>query len=129
LHLYSRAVGQLMPLNMFTRGDSLFGVVTPWGRVSNWARAAGTCGKIRYLSAIRDFFIMLLPSGKEVRFSLNRHAVLGRNSNVQHKKCVIGRAGTNRHLGVRPTVRGVAMNPVDHPHGGRTKTSKPEVSP
>ena len=42
---------------------------------------------------------------------------------------MIGKAGRNRWLGVRPTVRGVAMNPVDHPHGGNTKTNSPEVSP
>lgn len=41
----------------------------------------------------------------------------------------MGKAGINRNFGIRPTVRGVAMNPVDHPHGGRTKTNSPELTP
>ena len=73
--------------------------------------------------------MLLLPSGKEQKVCLTVHAVLGRNSNLHHKREVTGKAGTKRHQGIRPTVRGVAMNPVDHPHGGRTKTVQPEVSP
>lgn len=73
--------------------------------------------------------MLQLPSGKEQKASLRSVAILGRNSNLQHKREVVGKAGANRKAGIRPTVRGVAMNPVDHPHGGRTKTSQPEVSP
>jgi large subunit ribosomal protein L2 len=56
-------------------------------------------------------------------------ATLGRASNIFHKQEIFGKAGYYRLLNNRPTVRGVAMNPVDHPHGGRTKTSSPEVTP
>lgn len=73
--------------------------------------------------------MLSLPSGKEQRVPLTAVAVLGRNSNIKHKREIVGKAGANRASGIRPTVRGVAMNPVDHPHGGRTKTSQPEVSP
>lgn len=55
-------------------------------------------------------------------------ALLGRNSNIFHSFQVQGNAGINRNYGYRPKTRGVAMNPVDHPHGGRTKSNKPEVS-
>ena len=59
-----------------------------------------------------------LPSGEQ-RLVLERcMATIGSLSNAQHKNCKLGRAGANRWLGRRPTVRGVAMNSVDHPHGG-----------
>lgn len=54
---------------------------------------------------------------------------LGRASNIFYKNQFFSKAGYNRNLGIRPSVRGVAMNPVDHPHGGRTKTNSPEVTP
>ena len=54
--------------------------------------------------------------------------LLGKNSQQKQKFCIIGKAGTNIKKGIKPKVRGVARNPVDHPHGGRTKTNKPEVS-
>jgi large subunit ribosomal protein L2 len=54
---------------------------------------------------------------------------LGRSSNINHKKEFFTKAGFYRKKGYRPSVRGVAMNPVDHPHGGRTKTSSPEYTP
>lgn len=65
---------------------------------------------------------------KRKYFSLNCFATIGRNANIYKKYNVIGKAGYNRLLGYSSIVRGVAMNPVDHPHGGRTKTNKPEVS-
>ena len=59
-----------------------------------------------------------LPSG-EVRFiNLDCRATIGQVSNIDHESLVIGKAGRSRWLGIRPTVRGLAMNPVDHPHGG-----------
>jgi large subunit ribosomal protein L2 len=54
---------------------------------------------------------------------------LGRNSNIRHKRRFLGSAGMNTKLGFKSKVRGVAMNPVDHPHGGRTKSNNPEKSP
>ncbi len=74
-------------------------------------------------------FIASMPSGELTKLPINLRVFIGRNSNTLHKKELLGSAGYTRRLGFRPTVRGVAMNPVDHPHGGRTKTSQPEVSP
>ena len=54
---------------------------------------------------------------------------LGRNNNIFQKYSILGSFSINHFLGKKSAVRGVAMNPVDHPHGGRTKTNKPEVSP
>jgi len=55
--------------------------------------------------------------------------MLGRNSNILPKGILVGKAGVNIIRGFRPSVRGVAKNPVDHPHGGRTKTNAPERTP
>ena len=71
-----------------------------------------------------------LPSKLEKYISAQQGtAFIGRNGFRSHKFNILGKAGYSRELGFRPTVRGVAMNPVDHPHGGRTKVNKPEVSP
>ena len=69
-----------------------------------------------------------LPSKKCIFVSSLCFVLLGRNSQFQQKFCYLGKAGGNICIGFKPKVRGVARNPVDHPHGGRTKTNKPEVS-
>lgn len=70
-----------------------------------------------------------LPSGKIVLIPNNYLATLGSVSNLQYKSICIGKAGKNRLNGIRPSVRGIAMNPVDHPHGGRTNGGRPSVTP
>ena len=59
-----------------------------------------------------------LPSGETRMIPMNAKATVGQIGNVDHENIVIGKAGRKRHMGIRPTVRGVVMNPVDHPHGG-----------
>ena len=59
-----------------------------------------------------------LPSGEFRMVSVECRATIGQVGNISHELMTIGKAGRNRHLGIRPTVRGSAMNPVDHPHGG-----------
>ena len=73
-----------------------------------------------------------LPSGEIRRVPSACRAVIGKVSNSEHSSVVLGKAGRSRWLGRRPTVRGSAMNPVDHPHGGgegRTKGGRHPVSP
>jgi large subunit ribosomal protein L2 len=77
----------------------------------------------------KDIARIQLPTNLIKITSIFCKVTLGRSSNINHKKEVFTKAGYFRNLGVRPTVRGVAMNPVDHPHGGRTKTSSPEITP
>jgi len=96
---------------------------------AQYARSAGTYCLISKVDLEKNLFTIKLPTGKLVLLSGYCSVTLGRASNVLHKKTIIGKAGLNRLIGKRPTVRGVAMNPVDHPHGGRTKTSSPEVTP
>jgi len=70
-----------------------------------------------------------LPSGKVILLSDKYFGVLGLVSNSSSKSTCIGKAGKNRLKGIRPSVRGIAMNPVDHPHGGRTNGGRPSVTP
>lgn len=72
---------------------------------------------------------MKLPSGFKKYFNGYSICLLGRNNNLNKKYLILSKASFNYLLGKKSSVRGVAKNPVDHPHGGRTKTNKPEVSP
>ena len=72
---------------------------------------------------------MRLPSGRIKSISDKCFGTIGTISNSQHSLIFLGKAGRSRLLGTRPTVRGVAMNPVDHPHGGRTNGGRPSVTP
>jgi len=96
---------------------------------AQYARSAGTYCLISKVEQEKNLFTIKLPTGQLILVSGYCSVTLGRASNILHKKKILGKAGYNRLLGTRPTVRGVAMNPVDHPHGGRTKTSSPEVTP
>ena len=70
-----------------------------------------------------------LPSSAILTLPIESYATLGTVSNKLHNLEVIGKAGRNRLKGIRPSVRGIAMNPVDHPHGGRTNGGMPPVTP
>lgn len=84
---------------------------------SQYIKSAGTFGQI--IQSTSKTVKIKLPSKKIIEISNTNLATVGIVSNVQHNLTVIGKAGTNRNLGIRPTTRGIAMNPVDHPHGGR----------
>ena len=96
---------------------------------AQYVRAAGTYTRIFQTYKDLDAATCKLPSGLEIYIFLNTWVVLGRNSNIKHRREFLTKAGANVRLGFKSKVRGVAMNPVDHPHGGRTKTSSPEKSP
>jgi large subunit ribosomal protein L2 len=89
---------------------------------NNIARAAGTFAAI--LQKYSNYCLVRFPSHKLYYVPSRSEATLGRVANLQHKLISLGKAGRNRWLGNRPHVRGVAMNPIDHPHGGgQGKTS------
>jgi large subunit ribosomal protein L2 len=96
------------------------------GRIK-YIKAAGTFGQI-VQRGIRRAKVKL-PSKSIIEVSNESFATIGVISNIQSKLTTLGKAGISRHKGIRPTVRGIAMNPVDHPHGGRTNGGKPSVSP
>ncbi len=81
-----------------------------------YIKAAGTSGRL--LKKNESEALIRMPSGEFKSFPLHFKALLGTVSNADHKNEIIGKAGTNRLRGIRPHVRGIAMNPVDHPHGG-----------
>ncbi|HEU0020473.1 MAG TPA: 50S ribosomal protein L2 [Dehalococcoidia bacterium] len=85
-------------------------------RGGQMARSAGSSAQV--LSREGEHVLVRLPSGEMRRILLNCRATIGQLSNPDHKNESLGKAGRSRHLGRRPQVRGVAKNPVDHPHGG-----------
>ena len=80
------------------------------------ARSAGT--EISLMAKEGKYAILRLPSGEMRKVSINCRATIGQVGNVDHELVNVGKAGKTRHFGIRPTVRGAVMNPVDHPHGG-----------
>lgn len=99
----------------------------PFG--GKYSRAGGTYCKIISLNYDKDIVKVTLPTGSVKILSMFNLATVGRASNYQNLVQFFSKAGYSRKLGYRPSVRGVAMNPVDNPHGGRTKTNSPEVTP
>lgn len=94
---------------------------------STYIKSAGCYGQI--LQKSPGFCKIKFPSGFLKIVSLSSFVTIGNVSNNLHRKIVFGKAGKKRLLGVRPSVRGIAMNPVDHPHGGRTNGGRPSVTP
>ncbi len=94
---------------------------------SQYARAAGTSAQLIQLD--KKYAKLKLPSNKIIKVSVNSYANIGVVSNEKHNLVCLGKAGRNRNLNRRPIVRGIAMNPVDHPHGGRTNGGRPSVTP
>ncbi|MBI4120441.1 MAG: 50S ribosomal protein L2 [Parcubacteria group bacterium] len=108
--------GNRMPLKDIPVGTGVYNVELSPGQGGKLARSAGVTATI--LAREGGYVNLSLPSG-EVRKVLETCAAsLGELSNPERKTVTIGKAGRSRHLGRRPTVRGTAMNPVDHPHGG-----------
>jgi len=94
------------------------------------ARAAGTSAQL--MSKDKNFCRLKLRSGEHRLFPLMTKVTLGSLSNSEHKLISLGKAGRSRWLNKRPSVRGVAMNPIDHPHGGgegKTSGGRPSVTP
>jgi large subunit ribosomal protein L2 len=109
-------VGNSLPLDSIPLGTDVHNVELIPGRGGQLVRSAGTSAKIL---AKENNFVVLRLSSKEIRlFRKDCFATIGRVSNSDFYNVVLGKAGRKRWLGVRPTVRGSVMNPVDHPHGG-----------
>ena len=108
--------GNCMPLRSIPTGTVVHNVELTPGRGGQMVRSAGVGAQV--LSREGEYVLVRLPSGEMRRILLNCRASIGQLSNPDHKNESLGKAGASRHLGRRPKVRGVAMNPVDHPHGG-----------
>jgi len=109
-------IGNSLPLDSIPLGTDVHNVELFPGKGGQLIRAAGTSAKIL---AKENNFVVLRLSSKEIRlFKKECYATVGRISNSDFYNVVVGKAGRSRWLGIRPTVRGSVMNPVDHPHGG-----------
>ena len=108
--------GNTLPLRNIPTGTVVHNLELTPGRGGQLVRGAGTGAQV--LSREGDYVLIRLPSGEMRRILLNCRASIGQLSNPDHKNESLGKAGAKRHLGRRPHVRGVAKNPVDHPHGG-----------
>jgi len=109
-------VGNSLPLANIPVGSTIHNVELNPGRGGQLARSAGT--EVQLLGRDEGRAQLRLPSGETREVLVQCMATLGQVGNVEHANVVIGKAGRSRWLGRRPKVRGVVMNPVDHPHGG-----------
>jgi len=108
--------GNSMPIDAIPVGTVIHNIELKPGKGAQIVRSAGTSAQL--MAKENGYAQIRLPSG-EVRMVLLRcKATIGSVGNNEHENINIGKAGRNRHRGIRPTVRGVVMNPVDHPHGG-----------
>ncbi len=105
-----------MPLANIPVGSQIYAIEISIGKGAQMVRSAGT--KAQLMAKEGDYAQVRLPSGEVRRFRLEATAAIGVVGNVQHQNVKIGSAGRNRRKGIRPSVRGIAMNAVDHPHGG-----------
>lgn len=96
---------------------------------AKYCKSAGTFCKIINFDYNKNLVKIQLPTNKFIFINIYCFVTLGRASNINHKLEFFTKAGFSFKKGIKPKVRGVAMNPVDHPHGGRTKTNKPELTP
>jgi large subunit ribosomal protein L2 len=109
-------VGNALPLANIPLGSTIHNVELNPGRGGQLARSAGT--EVQLLGRDEGRAQLRLPSGETREVLIQCMATIGKVGNVEHANVVIGKAGRSRWLGRRPKVRGVVMNPVDHPHGG-----------
>ena len=110
------SIGNALPLAEIPLGTMVHNIELEPGCGAQIARSAGTYAQL--MSREGDFANLKMPSGEIRRIRTKCYATIGQVGNVDHENIVSGKAGRKRWLGIRPTVRGVAMNPVDHPMGG-----------
>ena len=108
--------GNALPLENIPLGFSVHNVELKLGKGGQMVRSAG-CGAL-VVAKEGDYVTLKLPSGEMRMIFKKCYATIGVMGNEDHMNVQIGKAGRKRWLGIRPTVRGMAMNPVDHPHGG-----------
>ncbi len=108
--------GNALPLANIPTGTLIHNIELTPGKGGQLVRAAGTSAQL--MAKEGQYAHVRLPSGEVRLINLKCYATIGQVGNVEHAHIKIGKAGRKRHMGWRPTVRGSAMNPVDHPHGG-----------
>ena len=122
--------GNCMPLRNMPVGSTIHCIELKPGKGAQVARSAGAA--VQFVAKEGEYATLRLRSGEMRKVRIDCRATLGEVSNSEHNLVSLGKAGATRWRGVRPTVRGVAMNPVDHPHGGgegRTSGGRHPVTP
>lgn len=123
-------VGNALPLKNIPGGTVVHNIELKPGKGAQMARSAGAQAQL--VAKEGEYALLKLPSGETRRVLLNCMATVGQVGNLDHENVAIGKAGRTRWLGKRPHNRGVAMNPVDHPHGGgegKTSGGRHPVTP
>ncbi len=109
-------VGNCLPLENIPVGSVVHNIEFQPGRGGKIARSAGNSAQ--YMAKEGKYATLRMPSGEMRKVPVTCRATIGQIGNTEHEIVSLGKAGRKRHMGVRPTVRGSVMNPVDHPHGG-----------
>lgn len=108
--------GNALPIANIPLGTLIHNVEIKTGHGGQLVRSAGNSAQL--MAKEGTYAQVRLPSGEVRKIPMNAKATIGAVGNSDHENVRIGKAGRKRHMGIRPTVRGVVMNPVDHPHGG-----------
>ncbi len=108
--------GNALPIKNIPLGTFIHNIELRAGRGGILARSAGTAAQV--MAKENKYAHLKLPSGEIRLIDINCYATIGQLGNVEHETISLGKAGRSRWLGIRPRVRGLAMNPIDHPHGG-----------
>ncbi len=108
--------GNCLPLEKIPVGTMIHNIEMHPGKGGQIARAAGNAAQL--MAKEGKYAILRMPSGEMRYIPIKCKATIGQVGNLDHEIVSIGKAGRKRHMGVKPTVRGVVMNPCDHPHGG-----------
>lgn len=123
-------VGNALPLRNIPAGTTVHNVELRPGKGAQMVRSAGSSAQL--IAKEGDYALLKLPSGETRRVLVDCMATIGQVGNTDHENISLGKAGASRWRGIRPTNRGVSMNPVDHPHGGgegKTSGGRHPVTP
>jgi large subunit ribosomal protein L2 len=123
-------IGNALPIANIPVGTVIHNIELRPGQGGRLVRSAGVAAQL--MAKENEYSQVRMPSGEVRKIQIVCRATIGQLGNVEHENQVIGTAGRSRHLGKRPSVRGIAMNPVDHPHGGgeaRSTSGRPPTTP
>jgi large subunit ribosomal protein L2 len=120
-------LGNALPLQSIPEGTVIHNIELMPGSGGKLVRSAGSSAQL--MAKEGDYVQVRMPSGEIRQLAKDCMATIGQVGNIDHENLILGSAGRSRHLGIRPDVRGTAMNPVDHPHGGGRGRSKGNNQP
>jgi large subunit ribosomal protein L2 len=123
-------IGNTLPLSAIPLGTVIHNIELRPGEGGKLVRSAGSSAQL--MAKEGEYAQVRMPSSEVRKILMRCRATIGQLGNVDHENVEIGKAGRMRHMGKRPSVRGIAMNPVDHPHGGgeaRSTSGRPPTTP